>query len=86
MNPLENTIASFLIEKSRGKCQKLGVEENIDENFSFTGSGVFDSMDFIDLISQVEKKFNIEIDFSDYEPNDFSTIKGFAHCAVLTII
>lgn len=73
---------NFLVLKIKKKAEKLGVElnEEISENFIITGGGIFDSMDFMHLIVEVEEKFSVEVDFSNSEPQYFTTIKGFIEC------
>ena len=35
-------------------------------------------MTFIDLIATIEKHYNIEIDFEDGDPSEFTTLSGLA--------
>jgi acyl carrier protein len=78
----KNEITAFIIEKVEKKAEQLGIEldNKIDSEFSLTGSGVFDSMDFMNLIAEVEDKFNVEVDFSNEEPTIFTKIYGFVGC------
>lgn len=75
-------IFSFIKEKVLKKAEKMQIilDEEINEDFSITGSGLFDSMDFMHLIVEVEDKFGVEVDFSEHEPAVFTTIGGFVKC------
>ena len=82
MEDLKESINSFVVERARKKIEKFGLSsEDLTDDFSLTGSGVFDSMEFLELISDVETKFNIIIDFGGFEPEEFTTLRGFSHCA-----
>jgi acyl carrier protein len=78
----QEEIISFLIEKIYQKAEKFEttLTDEVNESFNFTGSGLFDSMDFMHLIVEVEEKFGVEVDFSDQEPKVFTTVGGFARC------
>jgi acyl carrier protein len=78
-------IKEWLIEKVKYKAKKLQVifDDEISGDFSLTGSGIFDSMDFMVLIADVESAFNVIVDFSDSEPEKFTTINGFLECIKL---
>jgi acyl carrier protein len=80
--PENNEIILFLIEKMHQKAKKLEVifEDEVDDSFNITGSGLFDSMDFMNLIIEVEEKFGVEVDFTNELPEVFTTINGFVKC------
>ena len=76
-------IQQFIIDKIEEKSKLLDISfepEVMTDDFSLTGTGVFDSMDFMNLITDVEEKFSVEIDFSNHDPEAFTTIKGFIEC------
>ncbi len=74
----------MLIEKRiKEKSAMLGLElPDLMDDFHLTGSGVFDSMDFFGLITDVEEAFRIEIDFTEYDPKVFTTLGGFMDCVL----
>jgi acyl carrier protein len=84
MNKKEE-IKRWVIEKVKNKAKKLQVifEDEISDEFSLTGSGIFDSMDFMVLIADVESAFNVIVDFSDSDPEQFTTLNGFIECIKL---
>jgi len=75
-------IKEFILKKIEEKCDLMGIPFDYDElsdEFSLTGTGVFDSMDFMNLIADVEENFNVEVDFSNHDPEYFTTLNGFIH-------
>jgi acyl carrier protein len=45
-----------------------------DENLF--NAGVIDSMGFLELVASVETEFGLEIDFSEMDPAEFTTLEG----------
>lgn len=82
MSVLQNEIREFLMKKVQARLSKMGESPlALDDDFNLVNSGVVDSMGFLTLITEVESAFGIEIDFSDYEPSEFTTLGGFARYA-----
>lgn len=82
MNKMEE-IKKFIIHKIEEKCRELDIpfeKESLKDDFSLTGTGVFDSMDFMNLITDVEETFHVEVDFSNHDPEMFTTLSGFVEC------
>jgi acyl carrier protein len=68
----------FIIRCIKKKSEQLSVNlTEINDDFSLTGSGIFDSMDFMNLIVDVENEFKVSVDFSDADPEKFTTLMGF---------
>ena len=60
-----------LIEIIKIKAKKeFDIEENLIEN------QIIDSIDFIYIISEIENRFNVNIDFLEIEPSKITTVKG----------
>ena len=75
---INEELKQFVIDKIVKKSTQQGVKiEKIEDNFSLTGSGLFDSMDFLNLINEVESSFKLVVDFSDAAPEEFTTLGGF---------
>ncbi len=47
-----------------------------EDNEDLIGADVLDSFAFIELISSIEEKYEINIDFSEIDPDEFSSING----------
>lgn len=57
------------------KLERLGVSpDNIDLEDSLMNQGVLDSMGFIEFISQIEEKLDVEFDFEEMDASDFTSI------------
>ena len=81
MNRFELEVKEFVIDHLQKNMLKLNiVAHEIDDSFNFIESGVIDSMGFLELITEVEKRFKIEIDFEDYDPSEFTYLYGFVNC------
>lgn len=81
----ENEIRQQVMELIREKLNRLSVKDNeIGDSFDLVKSGLLNSLEFVDLVSSVEKMNNSEIDFEKaLESGDFTTfgglIKAFLH-------
>ena len=81
MDKFELAVKEFVIDHLQKNMLKLNiVAHEIDDSFNFIESGVVDSMGFLELITRVEKRFKIEIDFEDYNPSEFTYLYGFVNC------
>lgn len=77
MPDLPAQLRAFVVDHLTEAAETLGLDGlEIDGDFHFFDSGVLDSFGFINLMADVEEKFNVELDFSDLDPGDFSTLDG----------
>jgi len=75
---INDELKQFVIDKIVKKSTLQGLKlDKIGDDFSLTGSGLFDSMDFLNLINEVETSFKLVVDFSDADPEEFTTLGGF---------
>ena len=60
------------------KLERLGISENeLTSGFDLVKSGFVNSLEFVELITRMEKHFKIELDFeSALELGDFTTFSG----------
>jgi acyl carrier protein len=49
---------------------------SVDKNDSLISQGLFDSMDFVGLLMELEAEHQVEIDFEDADPVQFTSING----------
>lgn len=49
-------------------------KEDVDNSTSLLAQGVLDSMSFLEFIVEVESNFNIELDLSDLDPSEFTSL------------
>jgi acyl carrier protein len=81
MDKFELAVKEFVIDHLQNKMIKQDIAAHeIDDSFNFIESGIVDSMGFLELMTVVEKRFKIEIDFEDYDPSEFTYLYGFVDC------
>ena len=51
--------------------------QEFDDSIDLLQSGLIDSFDFLDLISEIEQRSGIEIDLAKLDENNFTTLRGF---------
>ena len=62
------------------KAQSTKIE--LAEDADLMATGVLDSMGFIELLAYVESITGVRIDFSDLDPEEFTSIEGLSRSAV----
>lgn len=72
---MENTTKNKLIELLQPKLEELGLSAgDIDTKESLLNQGILDSMSFLEFTVDIESTFNIEFDFSELDPSEFTSI------------
>ncbi len=74
----EKKIKQYITEYLSKRLDLLGISAHeIRKDFDFVQSGLLDSMAFVDMVTNLEKHFGIEIDFENEVENDkFTKYKG----------
>ena len=75
---MNKEIREQLISILRPKLQRLGIsEKELTSGFDLVRSGFVNSLEFVELVTRLEKQFSIEIDFDKaLENKDFTTFGG----------
>ena len=77
---MESEIKNFIIEQLDTRFKRIGfLEKYLLPDFNLVQTGILDSMQFIELVALIEKKFNVEIDFENESPNSFTTLSGLSN-------
>lgn len=72
---MENNIKNKIIELLKPKLEENGISENdLDTKEGLLDQGVLDSMSFLEFTANVETTFDIELDFSELDPSEFTSI------------
>lgn len=72
---MENNIKNKIIELLKPKLEENEISENdLDTKESLLDQGVLDSMSFLEFTTNVETTFDIELDFSELDPSEFTSI------------
>lgn len=83
MNSIEENIREFVCARLSEYADRMNIPiGKINDNFNLFESGVLDSLGFVELMSSVEDKFDIEFDFEELDPSTFATLSGFINCAL----
>lgn len=48
----------------------------LDLDVDLIGSGIFDSLAFLELVAMLEGEFRVELDFAELDPERFTTPRG----------
>jgi acyl carrier protein len=86
MDVSEANVHDFIVRLVKDNARRLIGEEaealEIDENVNLVGSGLIDSLGFMNLLMKVEDHFDLEVDLDDRDPADFTTLNGLVAAVV----
>ncbi len=84
MGANSDQIRAFVTERVRTLAREKGeAPEALDDDYNLMDSGLFDSVAFIQLITDVEETFDVELNFDDLDPEEFTSLGGLLRCAAL---
>ena len=82
MNHQTEEIRTFVIESIKQAALEKGTAlERLEDEFDLVQSGLIDSLGFVTLITSIENKFELEIDFLDMELEELTTLGGIVRSA-----
>jgi acyl carrier protein len=82
----ENELTKFIIKQLETRFKRIGfIEKYLLSDFNLVQTGILDSMQFIELISLLEKEFKIELDFENELPGSFTTLSGLVRLALKSV-
>lgn len=74
---MENNLKQEVIQLLKPRLDELGVpESDVDMNESLLSQGILDSMSFLEFTVELESKFDVEFDFSESDPSEFTSIEN----------
>lgn len=83
MKELEEAVRDYLLLALKERAKRLGFDKgHLSVDCNLFEVGIVDSMAFIEIVSELEKAFGVEIDFEKYDPSDLSSIVGLSACVV----
>jgi acyl carrier protein len=72
---MENMTKNKIVELLQPKLEELGMSvHDLDATESLLSQGILDSMSFLEFTVDIESAFNIELDFSELDPSEFTSI------------
>jgi acyl carrier protein len=76
----ESEIRRFLLHKYREPIGAIGlIPEEVADDFDFLLSGVIDSFGILEMISAIEKEFQIEIDLEALDAEQITVLGPLSH-------
>ena len=83
MKNIETRLRDYILQKVEELSSQSGRNiGDVDDDFNLLQSGLIDSLAFLELVMTVEKEFDLEIDFSDLDPTEFTTLGGLVRFCV----
>ncbi len=82
MDDLESRLKKNVYLRVTESAKRNGFENGFNSDTPFLEMGLMDSLGFVNLLTDIEEEFSIELDFSDYDPDEFGTVNGFVRCVL----
>ncbi len=73
-------VTKFIIERVRSRSPKARAAD-LDLHKSVVSAGFVDSFSFLELVTEVEAHFGVQLDLGDHEFEEVSTVDGL--CAAV---
>jgi acyl carrier protein len=61
---------------------KLDLTDNLD----LVGSGIYDSMSFLDAIGEIEGRLGMEVDLADLDPDEYTRLGGLVKAFEMSFV
>jgi len=75
---MKNTTQEKIIEIILEKLEGESLPENFDSGKSLLEQGIFDSLSFLEFMVDLESTFDVELDFSELDPSEFTSVENLA--------
>lgn len=80
--PDQSQMRQFILDRISDRLVQLNIDSStLADDFDLMESGTIDSMEFVNLIGEIEMAFSIDLDFSELDPSEFTTLGGLVNCA-----
>ena len=80
MDVSEANIRDYVVQLVKDNARRLIGEEaetlKIEGSTSLVGSGLVDSLGFMNILIKIEDRFEVEVDLDDRDPAEFTTLSG----------
>ncbi len=77
MSPLKDEIREHIWKEIKTLLDESGRDPSkLDDYTDFFESGILSSLEFMSMISSLEEKYSLELDFEDLDPSEFTTVEG----------
>lgn len=68
-------IVSFIVERVLARSAKARGSE-LNKTKSLVAAGLIDSFSFLELVTEVEERFRVQLDLGAYDFEEVSTVEG----------
>lgn len=77
MNDQTTNVRKFILQKIRAAADAKAITvSDFGDDFDFFASEIFDSLGLVGLLTQIEAELGASIDFSELDPEEFTTLGG----------
>jgi acyl carrier protein len=79
VKPDTGEVREFLVSLLRERCDRLGIRDGEaiwNSGESLLAAGLVDSLGFVDLLTEAEAKFAVEVDLAGTPINSLATLDG----------
>ena len=80
MDTKERDLTGFITRMLEDVVKEKELDVRVTPETDMFATDILDSLHFLKLITMLEDEFGLDIDFSEYEPDEFKTIQGFIAC------
>jgi acyl carrier protein len=85
VEPNAEVVRTFL-RKEISRLALVQPELNeIDDTFSLIDSGALDSVGFVALLTSIQARFDVDLQFSGADPDEFTTLGGLIHLVLHSV-
>lgn len=71
----EPDVRAFVLETLAPRLSELGLEPNaVPDDFDLLAGDVVDSLGLLELLTGLEERFGVELDFEDAEPEEITRL------------
>lgn len=75
----QKEIRKEIMSRLEDRSIRLGIRKKVlQSDFDLIRSGLLDSMKFIQFVVELEKDFNVQIDFDKEDPRTFTSLSGLS--------
>ena len=80
----KSEVREYIMDRLKEKLKLFDIsKEELKDSFDLVKSGLLDSMAFVDLVAELEKKYGVEIDFEEASGSDnFTSLGGLAEIII----
>ncbi|MGD9125200.1 MAG: phosphopantetheine-binding protein [Desulfarculaceae bacterium] len=83
MNDLAEKLNAFVRNRLVRLAQEKGLEApTLEAQTNLLDLGILDSLGFVQMLMAMEDEFDLELDFSELDPEEFTTLEGLVTTAL----